>query len=65
LDTMTHKKPIAELDSYTIEVPADQNVPVNGLAVVLHLYGIPNIPKISLYFNFHWANPSLEMTVSG
>ena len=63
LDTMVKARP-SELAGYVIEVPADQDIVNNGLAVETRLVGIPIIGTIKLFSSWYWAGSELDPRLS-
>lgn len=63
LDTMVKARP-PELAAYLVEIPTDQDIVNNGLAVELTFIGIPIIRSIKLYGKYVYAggkfDPRLE-----
>lgn len=57
LDSMVEAIP-QEMAGYTVNIPANQDIVNNGLAVEEDLEGIPIIRKIKLFFRYSHANPT-------
>lgn len=62
---MLKRRPQAELWDFIINVPAGQNYQTNPVAIMLTLFGIPNLDRVQLLFSFDWGNPETAMTVTG
>jgi hypothetical protein len=54
-----------ELADYVVEIPPDQDIVNNGVAVEMALIGIPIIRQIKLYASYIYAGSTFDPRLEG